>query len=121
MTDDGGRSLGFAQMSVSEGYDRFMLRQLFEPWAAELAGRAGIGPGHRVLDVATGLGPVARLAAAAAGPSGRVVASDISAAMLALAAAWPADPQWAPVEYRQCPAAAITAGDDSFDVVVCQH
>jgi ubiquinone/menaquinone biosynthesis C-methylase UbiE len=121
MMDDGARSLGFAQVSIPEGYDRFMLRQLFEPWAGELVARAGIGPGDRVLDVASGLGPVARLAAEAAGPGGRVVASDISAAMLALAAARPADPRWAPIEYRECPASAITAHDDSFDVVLCQH
>ena len=121
MTDDGGRSLGFAQVSIPQGYERFMLRQLFEPWAAELVARAGIGPGDHVLDVASGLGPVARLAAEAAGPGGRVVASDISAAMLALAAARPADPGWAPVEYLQCPASAIAARDDGFDVVLCQH
>jgi ubiquinone/menaquinone biosynthesis C-methylase UbiE len=118
--DDGARSLGFTQVSIPEGYDRFMLRQLFEPWAERLVARAGIGPGCRVLDVASGLGPVARLAAMAAGPGGRVVASDISAAMLA-AAARPADPRWAPIEYLQCPASAITAHDDSFDVVLCQH
>jgi ubiquinone/menaquinone biosynthesis C-methylase UbiE len=119
--DDGARSLSFAQVSVPEGYQRFMLRQLFEPWAAALVARAGIGPGSCVLDVASGLGPVARLAAEAAGTSGRVVASDISAAMLALAAARPADPRWAPIQYLQCSAAAIDADDDTFDVVLCQH
>ena len=50
-----------------------------------------------------------------------MVASDISAAMLALAAARPADPGWAPIEYLQCPASAIAARDDGFDVVLCQH
>ena len=119
--DDGARSLSFAQVSVPEGYERFMLRQLFEPWAAVLVACTGIGPGSRVLDVASGLGPVARLAAAAAGPGGRVVASDVSAAMLAVASARPAGPEWAPIEYRECPASAIVAGDDSFDVVLCQH
>jgi ubiquinone/menaquinone biosynthesis C-methylase UbiE len=113
--------MGFTQLSIPEGYDRFMLRQLFEPWAGELVTRAGIGPGHRVLDVASGLGPVARLAAVAAGPGGRVVACDISAAMLAVAAARPADRSWAPIEYLECPASAITADDDSFDVLLCQH
>ena len=33
---DTSRSQGFAQASIPEGYERFMLRQLFEPWAAEL-------------------------------------------------------------------------------------
>ncbi len=50
-----------------------------------------------------------------------MVASDISAAMLAAAAARPVDPRWAPIEYLECPASAITAHDDSFDVVLCQH
>jgi Methyltransferase domain len=29
--------------------------------------------------------------------------------------------RWAPIEYLECPASAITAHDDSFDVVLCQH
>jgi ubiquinone/menaquinone biosynthesis C-methylase UbiE len=79
----GSRSGSFTAVSVPDGYDRFMLGQLFEPWAADLIARAVLKPGCSVLDVASGLGPVARLAAQAAGPDGRVVASDISAAMLA--------------------------------------
>jgi SAM-dependent methyltransferase len=118
---NGSRAEGFAQVSVPDGYAQFLLGQLFEPWAAELVTRAELWPGCSVLDVASGLGPVARLAAAAAGPSGRVVASDISAAMLTAAAARPVPPGWAPVEYRQCPVSAITAADDSFDAVLCQH
>jgi ubiquinone/menaquinone biosynthesis C-methylase UbiE len=118
---DGARSASFTQVSVPDGYGRFMLRQLFEPWAAELIARADVRPGSHVLDVATGLGPVARLAAAAAGPGGRVVASDISAAMLAAAAATPWDTRWAPVEYVECPASAIPVEDASFDAVLCQQ
>ncbi len=123
------RSESFTQVSVPDGYAEYLLSQLFEPWAAVLTARARIRPGQRVLDVASGLGPVARLAAEAAGPGGRVTASDISGAMLAAAAARPAAAAaarpapsgWAPVEYLECPAAAIAADDDSFDVVLCQH
>jgi SAM-dependent methyltransferase len=118
---DGSRSDSFTAVSVPDGYDRFMLSQLFEPWAAELIARASLKPGCCVLDVASGLGPVARLAAEAAGPAGRVVASDISPAMLAAAAARPNGPGRAAIEYLQCPASAIAAEDDSFDVVLCQH
>src|SRR5580658_7606953 len=89
---DGSRSGSFTQSSIPDGYDRFMLAQLFEPWAADLITCASVQPGCSVLDVASGLGPVARLAAAAAGPGGRVVSSDISAAMLALASARPHGP-----------------------------
>jgi len=118
---DGSRSGSFTQVSVPDGYERYMLGQLFEPWAAELVARASLQPGCSVLDVASGLGPVARLAARAAGPGGRVVASDISAAMLAVASARPHGPGWAAIEYLQCPASEIAAEDDSFDVVLCQH
>jgi SAM-dependent methyltransferase len=118
---DSSRSQGFARASIPEGYERFMLRQLFEPWAAELAGRAELRSGWSVLDVASGPGPVARLAAAAVGPAGRVVASDISAPMLALAAAGPTSDEWAALEFLQCPASAIDVPDDTFDAVLCQH
>src|SRR5580704_17044742 len=120
---DRSRSGSFTQVSVPDGYARFMLGQLFEPWAADLIARAGLKPGCCVLDVASGLGPVARLAAEAAGPGGRVVASDISAAMLAAAAAAarPQGPGRAAMEYLECSASAIAADDDSFDVVLCQQ
>ncbi len=116
-----GRSRGFTAGSVPEAYDRFMAPQLFEPWARELVGRAELRRGSSVLDVASGPGAVARLAAAAVGPDGRVVASDISPAMLAVAAAKPVDPAWAPIDYLECPATAIEAAGGSFDAVLCQQ
>src|SRR3954451_19678638 len=48
-----------------------------------LVERAGGAPGRRVLDVACGYGEPALTAARTAGPEGRVVATDISAEMLA--------------------------------------
>jgi ubiquinone/menaquinone biosynthesis C-methylase UbiE len=116
-----GRSRGFTASSVPDGYDRFMLAQIFEPWARDLLQRAHPRPGQRVLDVASGLGPVARLVAAAIGPGGLVVASDISGPMLVRAAAKGSEPGWAPIEYRECSASALEAADDSFDVVLCQQ
>ena len=118
---DSSRSQGFTQASIPEGYERFMLRQLFEPWARKLVGHAHLQPGWSVLDVASGLGPVAQEAAAAVGPTGRVVASDISEPMLALAAARPVPAGWAPIEYWPGPASAIAAQEGSFDAVLCQH
>jgi SAM-dependent methyltransferase len=46
---------------------------------------AGIAPGYRVLDVATGIGEPALTAARRVGPTGRVVATDLSPGMLAVA------------------------------------
>ena len=115
------RSRGFTAGSVPEAYDRLMAPQLFEPWARELVGRAQLPRGSSVLDVASGSGTVARLAALAVGPDGRVVASDISAAMLGVAAGKPVDPAWARIEYLECSVAAIEAADGSFDAVLCQQ
>ncbi|MGW5417920.1 methyltransferase domain-containing protein, partial [Actinomadura geliboluensis] len=71
--------------AISPGWEDAM--GVFERGAAAVTGRllelAGVGPGHRVLDVATGLGEPALSAARAAGPTGRVVGADISPRMLA--------------------------------------
>ena len=53
---EGARSESFTRGSQLDNYGRFMLRQLFEPWAAELLARARVRPGDHVLDVASGLG-----------------------------------------------------------------
>src|SRR5580698_7219499 len=98
-----------------------MLRQLYEPWARELVLRAGLRRGWSVLDVASGLGPVARLAAAAVGSAGRVVASDISAPMLALAATHLVPAGSAEIEFLEAPATAIGVRDGTFDAVLCAH
>lgn len=46
---------------------------------------ARIRPGHRVLDLGTGLGEPAFTAARRVGPNGSVVATDLSSALLSLA------------------------------------
>jgi SAM-dependent methyltransferase len=114
------RSRAFAG-SVPEAYERFLARQLFEPWAQELVGRADMRAGSSVLDVACGPGTVARVAATRLGEAGRVVASDISAAMLAVAAAKPAQPGSAPIEYIERSANALGTADASFSAVFCQQ
>ena len=118
---DNDRSRVFTASSIPDGYERFMLRQLFEPWAGVLVDRAELRPGQSVLDVASGLGPVARAAALAVGVGGRVVASDISPGMLAVAATTPAAPGSAPIEYLECSADSIGTDDDSVDAVCCQQ
>src|SRR5437588_7065494 len=93
------RGTAFRQGSVPENYERRLAPVVFEPWARVLIGMVGVAPGDTVLDVASGTGVVARLAAAAAGPEGRVVASDISSAMLAHAAAQAAASGAARIDY----------------------
>jgi len=115
------RSSGFTEVSVPEAYDRFMSRQLFEPWARELIAAASARNVGSVLDVATGPGTVARLIAAEVGEAGRVVAADISPAMLGIAAAKAPEPGSASIEYVECSATTLAAADASFQLVLCHQ
>jgi SAM-dependent methyltransferase len=74
-----------------------------------------------VLDVACGPGTVAVVAAATVGPTGRVVGCDFSATMLAQAASRSRPSGSASIEYRECAAGELDAGDREFDAVLCQQ
>lgn len=64
---------------------RELMEAASRPVSERLVALAGISSGNRVLDVATGFGEPAVTAARKVGPTGRVVASDLSAHMLGLA------------------------------------
>jgi SAM-dependent methyltransferase len=102
-------------------YDDIFVPRLFEPWTDLLLDELALVPGEAVLDVAAGPGTVARRAAARVGRSGAVTACDISPAMLARARTKPPVRDGAPIRYQECPADALTVGDDAFDVVTCQQ
>ena len=119
MSEDARSSL-FQSDSIAENYRHYLLPTVFEPWARHLVAAVVPKPGMTVLDVASGTGAVARAAASAVGPTGRVIASDISAGMLAEVFLG-ADPDGAPIETLEAPATSIPLEDDSVDVVLCQH
>src|SRR2546421_177597 len=77
----------FTNPSVPKAYEEFFVPRLFEPWAALLLDEAKLKKGQAIIDVATGPGTVARLAAPRLGPKGRIVATDISRPMLDIARA----------------------------------
>src|SRR6478672_11588063 len=62
-----------------------MTAGLHHAWRARAADLARVGPGSRVLDVATGTGDLALELARRVGPGGEVVGSDFAEAMLARA------------------------------------
>jgi demethylmenaquinone methyltransferase/2-methoxy-6-polyprenyl-1,4-benzoquinol methylase len=64
-----------------------MTAGLHHAWRARAADLARVGPGSRVLDVATGTGDLALELARRVGPGGEVVGSDFAEAMLARARA----------------------------------
>lgn len=115
------RSFASAGGEAMEIYDRIMVPRLFEPWGNLLLDTLGLSPGQIVLDVATGPGTVARLAAARVGPKGLVTGCDISAGMLSVARAKPAPEGSALIGYRECPADALDVADSAYDAVVCQQ
>jgi ubiquinone/menaquinone biosynthesis C-methylase UbiE len=90
------------------------------PFAARLVELLAIRPGSRVLDVAAGPGPVAVAAAQAAGPSGSVLATDISPVWEKFIAAEAAAAGVATVAFRAMPGEALDLEDGGFDVAACQ-
>jgi SAM-dependent methyltransferase len=81
---------------------------------------AGIKPGARVLDVATGSGEPAVTAARRAGAAGRVVATDQSPGMLAIARERAAALGVANIEFRESDAEALAIEERDFNAVICR-
>src|SRR5207302_10762295 len=111
----------FSIGSVAATYDEIYVPRIFIPWARLLLERADLSPGESLLDVATGPGTVARLAAEQVGPRGRVLGTDISAAMIGIAQKKAIAGEAAAIEYLVAPAAPLPVADGSFDVVTCQQ
>jgi demethylmenaquinone methyltransferase/2-methoxy-6-polyprenyl-1,4-benzoquinol methylase len=83
-------------------------------WRRAALAAAALGPGDRVLDVATGTGKLALGAAAAVGPTGEVVGLDASPRMLARARA---AGRGSSVRWLEADAMAMPFDDRSFDAV----
>jgi demethylmenaquinone methyltransferase/2-methoxy-6-polyprenyl-1,4-benzoquinol methylase len=88
-----------------------MTAGLHHRWRARAADEARLGPGDRALDVATGTGDFALELARRVGPTGEVVGSDFSNAMLARARSKGV----ANVRFEWGDALALPYADDSFD------
>ena len=96
--------------AVAEVYARVFEPRMELP-AADLVTEAGVEPGIRVLDVGTGTGVVARVAAKAAAPDGIVVGVDRSFPMLRVARARGGG-------YAMAEAIDLPFRDETFDVVL---
>src|SRR6516162_7849357 len=120
MSEDTG--FQFTDDAVPRAYEDVLVPRLFEPWAVLLLDECNLRQNAVVLDVATGPGTVARLAAKRIGPGGRVVATDISRPMLDVAnSKKPSSPDSAPITYIESPAAPLGVESAAFDFVLCQQ
>ena len=97
---------------------------LYEPYEEPVNNRlielAEIDSGHTVVDVATGIGDPALSVARRVGPRGRVIATDQSAAMLAIAERRAHDRGLTNIEFRQLDANVYDVPDRTIDAVVCR-
>jgi ubiquinone/menaquinone biosynthesis C-methylase UbiE len=81
---------------------------------------AGVQAGSRVLDVAAGTGESTLMTARRVGPKGHVLAADVSASMLNVAAEAARQAGLANIETRVMNAENIELDSDSFDAVICR-
>ena len=82
---------------------------------------ANVQVGSRVLDVAAGTGEQTLMAARRVGQSGYVLAADISANMLSLAAEAASKAGFTNVDTRVMDAETLDIDPDSFDAVICRN
>ena len=116
-------SSAFAKASAAgmQAYEDALVGAVFMPWGEYLLDALGVVPGERLLDVATGPGTLARIASSRLGPTGHVLGTDLSDAMLAIAETKGSVPGRARIEYRRSPAVPLDAPAGAFDVVCCQQ
>ncbi len=108
---------------IAETYDRlndFMTFGMHRSWKREVLRLAALQPGESVLDICTGTGDLAYLAAKQAGPQGDVTAIDFAAEMLKVAAAregWPRDSNLQSPNWTRADATALPFPDGRFNLV----
>jgi SAM-dependent methyltransferase len=97
---------------------------IIEAGASALTARmldgAGLAPGQRAVDIATGIGEPALTAARRVGPSGRVVAIDLSPGMLEFAARRAREAGLDNLDFRVMDANALELGTACFDIALCR-
>jgi SAM-dependent methyltransferase len=110
-----------ADASVSftgpEYYDRLVGPAWFDPFAADLVRRVPPRPPGNVLEIACGTGLVTRRLRQHVDPAVRVVATDLSTAMLDYARGEVGE--HAALEWRQADALTLPFEDGAFGAVVC--
>lgn len=103
--------------SIPEYYDSIVGAAQFEAFGADMARRVPIKPPGDVLEVACGTGRVTRQLRALIDPSVKLVATDLSDAMVAYARSKHAG--LTGVDWREADACKLPFADGAFGAVVC--
>ena len=112
----------WASSEVAEQWSRRQARRdkIYGPATEMMFDLARISAGERVLDVAAATGDQTLLAARRVGPNGYVLAVDLSAAMLNVAAEAAREAGLTNIETRVMDSASLDLDAESFDVVICR-
>jgi ubiquinone/menaquinone biosynthesis C-methylase UbiE len=102
----------------AETYDQCLL-QPFTTFARHLVDLAGLHTENRVLDVATGTGLAALMAAELLGPRAKIVGVDLSETMIGIARKRAAEQGMGNVEFARMDAERLDFPDNCFDAVLC--
>lgn len=108
----------YEAQNPAANYQQFFVLGIGYPIAMDLLHVANVQTGETVLDVACGTGVVARLAAKAAGRTGKVTGLDLNPGMLQVARS--ATPPELAIDWIEADAANMPLPDKSFNVVLCQ-
>jgi len=112
----------FAYGEGAEQWNRWKAQrgEVTGPATEMMLNSADLRAGNRVLDVAAGTGDQTLMAARRVGPTGYVLATDISASMLNVAAEAVRNAGLTNVETRVMDAENIELDADSFDAAICR-
>jgi ubiquinone/menaquinone biosynthesis C-methylase UbiE len=116
--DDDARRAALAFDAAADTYDHEALG-FWNRVGSTTVARLALAPGHTVLDVPAGSGASALPAARAVGPTGRVVAADISAGLLGLASRKAEAEGLHNLELRHGDMRTLGLASESFDAVIC--
>ena len=98
-------------------YEPYLVPMIFEPFARDLAARVAADAPMRVLEIAAGTGALTRELARVLPAQARIVATDLSPAMLDVAKSRGTARA---VEWSQADALQLPFDDGTFDAVACQ-
>ncbi len=118
--DEVGTIMEWESREAAEAWRQMRARDggVFSAATERMLDLASVGAGDRVLDVAAGTGEQTLAAARRVGPAGSVLATDISASMLAVAADVLRQEGWSNVATLVADAQRLDLGPDAFDAAI---